>query len=421
MHHKHSLVELVDHVRRNSAFYRDLYRDLPARLPGDFAVTDLPVTPHTGYWAAAGLADSRVLTGPLDDAIIFRSGGTTGAPKFVAYRNAEWAAFTGAFGRGMADLGFEPGDRVANLFYGGDLYASLLFITGSLASTPVPITQLPIGGATPVDAMAQTITELGATAVAGTVSTACRLAEYLTDTGRQLTGVRLVMFGGEAFHDDRRPLLAAAFPNATIRSIGYASVDAGLLGRSLPGHDPRRHATFAADTILEIVDEHTGRPITQPGVAGKILVTNLTRRLMPVLRYPAGDRAEWIDQAGGTFRLLGRSEEGVRVGPVALYYRDVHDLVSAVDGGGQVNGMQLLLRRRDGKDELTLRIAAAGANLDELRAAIAHRLDSTRPTFADHVRLGVIHPLAVEWSATADLAVNPRSGKLMHVVDERVR
>jgi phenylacetate-CoA ligase len=72
------------------------------------------------------------------------------------------------------------------------------------------------------------------------------------------------------------------------------------------------------------------------------------------------------------------------------------------------------LRRQDAKDQLVLRLAGAGSE-----AAIATRLSQLRPMFADHVSRGLIQPLAVEWVKTSDLRTNPRTGKLMRLLDER--
>src|SRR5690606_8712987 len=133
------------------------------------------------------------------------------------------------------------------------------------------------------------------------------------------------------------------------------------------------------------------------GRAGKVVVTSLTRRLMPVLRYPAGDRAEWVDFPRRRFRILGRSEEGARIGPVTLYIEDLRQIVSQADVQQLVVGMQVVLRHNDGKDLLVLRLATSGnAGREALGAAIASALDEARPMFASHVRQGVVHALAIE-------------------------
>ncbi|MFB0627503.1 phenylacetate--CoA ligase family protein [Streptomyces sp. AB3(2024)] len=412
--------DLVRFARDCSPFYADLYADLAPQVNN---LTDLPVVDQNEFWAANTLRDNLVLTAPLGEAVVFKTGGTTGTPRFSCYTREEWQEFVATFGAGLVDAGLRPGHRVADLFYAGELYASFLFVLDSLAHAPVANVRLPIGGAAPLESTVSTLDDFGAHVVAGTPTTLCRLAEYLISTGRQLPDVELLFFGGEALFEDQRRLLSGAFPHAVPRSLGYASVDGGLLGRPVPGPDSRVHRPFSPQTVVEILDETTGEPIREAARPGRVVVTQLFRRLMPVIRYPAGDRAEWTDTEGGPFRILGRAEEGVRVGPVSLYWEDAANAVAEADTGGLVTGMQLLVRREEGRDGLVLRLATAQdrdpAGLEVLAEAVVTGLNTARPLYPDSVANGFVHPLRVEWARHSDLAVNSRSGKLIRVLDER--
>ncbi|GAA0272494.1 phenylacetate--CoA ligase [Streptomyces polychromogenes] len=413
------LSDLIRFARHNSPFYRDLYASLP---PDADRLTDLPVVDQQAFWAANSPLDGRVLTGPLSEATVYKTGGTTGSPKFSVYTRDEWRTFVTAFGQGLVDTGLRPGHRVADLFYAGELYASFLFVLDSLAHAPVDNVRLPISGGAPLESTIPTLRDLAAQVLAGTPTTLCRLAEQVVSAGVRLDSVELLLFGGEALFDDQRRLLATAFPRAEARSIGYASVDAGLLGHPVPGPDARVHRAFTPYSVVEILDDSTDEPITEPGRPGRVVVTSLFRRLMPIIRYPAGDRAEWTGTGPGHFRILGRAEEGVRVGPVSLYTQDAQAAVATADTEGHVVGMQLVVRRWDGRDGLVLRLAAAPGGQhgrDELAGAVVSRLERVRPLYPDSVRAGFVHPMAVEWVRHRDLAVNPRSGKLVRVLDER--
>ncbi|MCD9194361.1 phenylacetate--CoA ligase family protein [Streptomyces albireticuli] len=417
----HQLSDLIRFARENSPFYANLYASL---TPDVDCLTDLPVVDQGEFWAANTLHDNQVLTAPLAEAAVYKTGGTTGAPKFSCYTREEWREFVTAFGAGLVDAGLKPGHRVADLFYAGELYASFLFILDSLAHAPVDNVRLPIGGGAPLESTVPTLEDFAAQVVAGTPTTLCRLAEHLVAQDRQLPAVELLFFGGEALFPDQRRLLARAFPNAEARSLGYASVDAGLLGRPVPGPDARVHRAFTPHSIVEILDETTGEPVTEPGRPGRVVVTMLFRTLMPIIRYPAGDRAEWTDTEAGHFRILGRAEEGVRVGPVSLYSQDAQAAVEEADTAGRVMGTQLVVRRWDGKDGLVLRLATAPgdddpAGLDVLAKEIVEGLYTARPLYPDSMAAGYVHPLEVEWARHRDLAVNPRSGKLIRVLDER--
>ncbi|MER5639086.1 phenylacetate--CoA ligase family protein [Kitasatospora sp. NPDC002227] len=417
-----TITELVRYVREHSPFYRELYADLP---DGAASLTDLPLIDHTAFWDAHGISDSRLLTGPQTDGIVIKTGGTTGAPRVSVYTRAEWRLMARAFGAGLPAAGLRHGDRVANLFYAGELYSSFIFTLNLLQEAPVDTVQLPIGGAAPLDYVIGALQDFSATVLTALPTSLCRLAREVIATVGTLPDVRLILFSGEAFYGDQLDLLARAFPTAEVRSIGYASVDAGILAGPVAGEpDSRVHEVFTSVKVVELLDPETGEPIEEPGRAGRLVATDLTRRLMPVIRYPVGDVAEWVDFPRRRFRLLGRTEEGARVGPVTVYLQDLRALVEGADEHGLVAEVQVVLRHRDERDELVLRLArnsaASEAARTALTAALAGQLAETRPMFADHAERGLIHPLAVEWVEPDALAYNPRSGKLVRLIDERM-
>ena len=142
--------------------------------------------------------------------------------------------------------------------------------------------------------VADLIASLDINVLAGNPVKLRAVADVVTARGQAADSVELLLFGGDLLFDDVRPGLARAFPRAGISSLGYASVDAGLIGGPVPGDDVRVHEAFTPYIQTEIVDD-ADEPITTPGVPGRLLVTNMFRTLMPIIRYPAGDRASWID------------------------------------------------------------------------------------------------------------------------------
>ncbi|MFG2785981.1 phenylacetate--CoA ligase family protein [Streptomyces sp. NPDC048419] len=419
------IAELIAFVREHSPFYRDLYADLSG---GTSNLAALPITDHTAYWASHGVESSRLLTGPHIDGPVFQSGGTTGSPKVSVYTREEWQGMCRSFGTGLPASGLRAGDRVANLFYAGALYSSFVFTFGLLHEAPVPTVQLPIAGSAPLEFTVAALSDFSVNVIAAPPTALCRLARHVIDTAGSLPGIRLALYSGEAIYNDQLDLLAEAFPGITVRSIGYASVDAGVLATPVPGvTDTRVHQALTADKVVELVDPETGEPVTRPGRPGRVVATDLARHLMPVIRYPVGDMAEWTDYPRRRFRLLGRAEEGARVGVVTVYLEDLRTALAAVDDHGLIAGMQVVLRHRDGLDELLLRLASDTpcgathrADREALELALTGKLAVQRPMFSEEVALGKVHPLAVEWVEPDRLTVNARTGKLVRLLDERI-
>jgi phenylacetate-CoA ligase len=409
------LWELVDFARRNSPFYAKAYRDVPPIVSD---ITQVPIVDQAAFWAANTWPHNQVLTGPLTDAGVYKSGGTTGAPKFSPWTRTEHADSVSAFGAGMVQAGLRPGQRVANLFSAGELYGGFLFIEAALHNAPVDNVRLPVAAA-PDDWIVHLMDGFGVDVLAGEPMKLASVAEHLVRRGRAAEGIELVLFAGDILFNDVRPLLTRAFPNAAISSLGYASVDAGLVGAPVPGDDVRVHEAFPNRTLVEIVDDESGEPVTSAGVAGRLVVTNLFRTLMPIIRYPVGDRAEWVDPRKQRFRLMGRSSEGARVGTVTMPTEDIRAVLIAADPDQVITGMQMVQRRWDGRDGLILRLASMDEPPPGLTERLIEAVYAARPLYPSEVVLGALHHLTVEWVRRHELRRNPRTGKLVQVVDER--
>ncbi|MFJ9454366.1 phenylacetate--CoA ligase family protein [Kitasatospora sp. NPDC101447] len=410
------LAELIRFARANSPFYAELYRDLP---PDADRIELLPVIDQAAFWAANTWPDNRVLTGPLTDAGVYKTGGTTGVPKFSPWTRTEHADSVTAFGAGLVRAGLRPGHRVANLFTAGELYGGFLYIENALHHAPVDNVRLGVGGAAPNPYIADLIAGFDVQVLAGEPMKLSAVAECLIERGQRADGVELLLFGGDLLFADLRPLLSRAFPKAAVASVGYASNDAGLVGAPVPGDDVRVHEAFADRTVVELLDEATGEAITAPGRPGRVVVTNLFRTLMPILRYPTGDRAEWTDSGCRRFRLLGRSAEGARVGTVTLPTEEVRAVLIAADPDRHIAGMQLVQRRWDGRDGLILRLGHLGLPPADLGDRLVEAVYAALPLYPSEVALGSLHDLAVEWVPRSELVTNPRTGKLQQVLDER--
>jgi len=414
------LNDLVRYARAHSPFYRELYRDVP---DGPIALTDLPVIEQDAFWAANSPGENGLMTGPATDGIAFKSGGTSGNPKFSFFSRDEWVAFCEAFGRGLSANGLAPGEKVANIFYGGELYASFLFITKSIEHAPTGAVVYPVMGATDPEVILHILEEHQIDVLAGVPSSIIQLAGQAERSPGLRLKLKKILFGGEAFYPDQRAYLSRVFPGVQILSVGYASVDAGLLGYADGSCGPNEHRVFGAETHFEILDEETGEPIHEEGRPGKVVITELTRRLMPIIRYPAGDLAEWVEPAGGLdrkFRILGRSEEGARIGPMTLYLEDVRKILGKLSELGIID-FQVVVTHDDRRDRLTLRLAVSDPERFQVSDAqrIIDTLYTERPMFPELIAGEKIHPAEISWIREDALERNPRTGKLKRIIDRR--
>lgn len=417
--------ELSEHlcfVREHSAYYREAWAAVWKQGGAVPPLGELPITDHVGYWEANTTQNNRLLTGPHTDGVVFKSGGTTGNPKFSFFSNADWHLFCRQFGQGMRRGGLRASERVANIFYGGQLYASLLFIGRCIEEAGVGVS-FPIAGFASPEEILEDIKEFDIDTVAGVPTTIMNLIPLLAAEKGALSVSRFI-YGGEAMYPDQVAALQRAVPGCRVQSIGIAGVDYGEMGWVDDSCEPGVHRAFDESTVLELLDEE-GQPLHEVGAEGALHITNFQRKLMPLVRYPVGDRGRWIDPPdcpGRRFKVLGRTEKGARIGPMTLYMEDMQRVLDEAAGETGFVAFQLVVEHEDRRDRCILRVAVP--NPEEMRpamsATVVEALYKERPLFPEAIEKGLVHLPVVEWVPPSELFTNPRTGKLMRLIDRRI-
>jgi phenylacetate-CoA ligase len=416
---KWPLKEIIEHAKAHSPYYRELYKDIDTS-----DLSKLPIIDQVKFWKA------EVLTSSDPDGIVFKSGGSTGAPKYSYFTNLEWESFCISFGLGMAEGILESGDRIANLFYAGDLYASFLFIKDSLQAIPAEhkkLSMFPIAGQTEHLQILKTLDEFKINTIVGVPSAILMLLEKYSFNKAKYPNMKIekLLFGGEALYDDQKEALLNLFPDVQISSIGCASVDGGLIGYSSADCENGEHRVFDGSHIIEIVDPDTFEVITEKNRVGKILLTNLSRKLMPIIRYPAGDLAAWIEDEGAPnrkFKLQGRSEEAARLGTLSVYFEDTRDMVMKTLGDCKGIQFQMVLYHFNHKDELTIKISSPDlGQKNNVKQCILDTFIAEKAGYSDLLAKGLIHPLRIDIVRPDELESNVRTGKLKRIIDRRIK
>ncbi|MDR3095032.1 MAG: hypothetical protein LBU62_10415 [Bacteroidales bacterium] len=417
----YNLDYLLQYARQHSPYYRELCKNLPEK---PVTVEQMPVIRQVEFWEAnTSGADNRVLTEPFKDGIAFKSGGTTSAPKFSVFSKDEYATFCELTGQAMMYNGVKAGDRFANLFYGGQMYASFLYVHSWIQACPISLIEYPVMGSTPLPDIIHIIEQHRTNVLAGVPTTIVSICQYAQEHHIDLSFVERIYFGGETFFPDQRQFVQSVCRGVSIRSSCYSLVDGGIVGFCDDSCNFNEHRAFDYAVVLEIIDEETGEVIHETGREGNLVVTSLYRTLQPMIRYPLGDRGVWTEPQGTSnrkFKLLGRAEEGARIGPISLYYEDIRGIFVPVEGVDILN-YQLVITHTEGKDKLTVRVAtdnAAGAQ--EHAADYLAALYEERPMILSEAKIGHIHIPELVFGDTTILDSNPRTGKTKRIIDERI-
>ncbi|MCX2546427.1 phenylacetate--CoA ligase family protein [Pseudomonas sp. COW5] len=412
--------ELVAFARQHSSFYASHFSEVPEQV---MSLSELPVIDPAQYWKDSHDLDRwPVLTAGLDNAMVFKTGGTTGDGKLSVFERREWQTLVEDFA-GSLKSRLNKGDRVANLFFVGDLYASFIFTHDALAHVQPGIVEFPFTGHVDSSVLADAIFRHRINVLAGLPAHLLSFAAWLERQERRLECVESLLYAGESLFPAQLQLLGRVFPNVRVASLGYASVDAGFIGASHPDCALGEHRMTQGHSVLEILDEQTGEVIEECDRTGRLVMTNLTRRLMPLIRYPVGDRACWreVEQTPARkFALMGRCADSqrVRVGILTLLPDEIGNAVQCITHS---DDWQLVIEQTGTKDILTLKWApdaerpTSAESERMLRSALIEHYPLISQLNADHLL-----DLQIDCCTVQDLSRHPRSGKRQRVLDLRV-
>lgn len=402
---------LLHHARR-APYYADRIPAEPLEHLDQLA--EIPLLDRASFRDNAPPVATGLFTRPASECYVFASGGTTDRPRYVYRSHSENAINCKLLAKGLAAGGLERGHVVVNQLAAGELWAGMWVFDKALEY--VGATILPVGSTADMEMVAQILGDFRADALISLPTQALSLAGYVAEKGVRLRVPRLVT-GGEPLYPEARAQLTASLGVEVFQSAGYASNETGTIGyRCEASREGEFHLHEGAQHI-EILAEDG--PTEEPHVPGRIIVTNLYRTLMPVIRYDVGDLGCLLPdpcacgRRSRRFRLLGRDGSRVRLGTSFFYPSQFAEAV------GRVPGLSLSFRLvidNDGRRDL-LGVEVEGT-ADAAR--LEHELSTIRDIAAE-VRSGYLAPPSVRVVPRGALPRSRRTGKIAAIDDRRGR
>ncbi len=297
------LETIVTVARGLSPFYRSLYSRLPREA---VRLQDLPIVDSASFEEANSVEGNQILTRRPDEGVVFKTRSRGGRDQFTYYTRSEWTVETELAGINLVKNGFRAGDRVANMLSAAELDSGLLFLDSLLAQTNLGLMRFPLPAHITEKAKLEILREFKINILCGSPATLKKLAEFVTLVSAENVDeralVRRIFFAAEFLSERDRLFLSLVFPNASIRSLGYIHGEMGTVAYCDRECGPGEFRCLDGPVIVEILAEGTGQPIEEVGQPGLVVVTKLTRRLMPFIRVPAGEWGAWREPQGAPNR-----------------------------------------------------------------------------------------------------------------------
>lgn len=320
------LKKIVEHVYRNTPFYRKKMQELGI-TPDDIKdIDDIVKLPFTTKNDLRDNYPFGLCAVPMSQILrIHASSGTTGKPTVVGYTHKDLSAWTESLSRSFCAYGANQND-LFQIAYGYGLFTGGLgahYGAENIGASVIPISS----GNT--EKQITLMHDFGATVLCCTPSYALFIADTLNDTGiaRNQLKLRIGVFGAEPWTENMRKEIEEKLNIKAYDIYGLSEIAGPGVGYEC---ECQNGTHLNEDHYFpEIVDPLTLLPV-EPGKTGELVFTHLTKEGMPLLRYRTKDLTalhyETCD-CGRTLvrmdRILGRSDDmliirGVNVFPTQI-------------------------------------------------------------------------------------------------------
>jgi phenylacetate-CoA ligase len=383
----------------------------PADIGGLEDIAKLPFT------TKADLRDTYpfgLFASPIEEVVrLHASSGTTGKPIVVAYTREDLDVWTNVMVRSLASCGITHGDIVQNA-YGYGLFTGGLgahYGAEALGATVIPIS----GGNTERQIMV--MKDFRVTAICCTPSYFIHLLERAGELGIDVRNLplRTGVFGAEPWTESMRRHIESAGGIRAFDIYGLSEITGPGVAIECCAQDGLH--LFEDHFYPEIVDPESGEPLPE-GCEGELVITTLSKRAMPMIRYRTRDITALISKPCPCGRTLRRIRRIGRRSDDMIILRGINVFPSQIEGAlmsveGTLPHYQIVLTREKGLDQMEVLVEVTpevfsdqiGA-LETLHDKIVYELDQT---LGLRVAIRLVRPQTIQRS----------EGKAQRVSDRR--
>ncbi len=351
------LKETLERVWQRVPAYREKMAAAGVAPGAIGSLGDLPRLPFT---TKADLRDAYpfgLFASPMHEIVrLHASSGTTGKPVVAAYTREDVELWTSVMMRSLAMAGVHAGDIVQNA-YGYGLFTGGLgahYGAEGLGATVIPIS----GGNT--DRQILVMRDFGVTVICCTPSYFLHVTDRAAQMGVNLSELplRIGIFGAEPWTEAMRTRIQRLTGIRAFDIYGLSEIIGPGVGMECECRNGLH--IFEDHFYPEIIDPATGDPV-EPGQEGELVLTTLTKRAMPMVRYRTRDITALIPEPCPCGRTLRRIRRIGRRSDDMLIVRGVNVFPSQVEAAlleveHTLPHYQIVLTRDRGLDQMEVQV-----------------------------------------------------------------
>ncbi|MDF7806034.1 phenylacetate--CoA ligase [Pontiellaceae bacterium B12219] len=405
---------ITKHAYDNQALFRERM-DASGVTPDDIrTLDDIRKLPFTQKTDLRDTYPYGLFAVPMNEVVrLHASSGTTGKPIVVAYTNEDIEVWKEVMVRAYACAGLDSGDIIQNA-YGYGLFTGGLgahYGAEALGATVIPIS----GGNSERQIMV--MRDFGTTAICSTPSYFLHLIEFAEKMGINWEDfpLRAGIFGAEPWTDEMRDYIEGKTGIKAFDIYGLSEIIGPGVGMACSEQNGLH--IFEDHFMIEIVDPVTDEPMPD-GQEGELIITTLSKKAMPVMRYRTHDITSIIAEKCACGRTIRRINRIARRSDDMFIIRGVNIFPSQIEAAllkveETLPHYQIVLYRSGGMDQMEVQVEVTAETFSDtvrgveavhkqLSEAIAHILGI-------RVKLTLVEPNTIERSM----------GKAKRVIDNR--
>ncbi len=350
------LKDLLKRVVQGSPFYQKKFREANVDIEKIKSLEDLKLLPFTHKEELRDAYPLGLQAVP-DSAVvrIHSSSGTTGKPVIIPYTRNDVDTWAELMMRCYMLAGLTNQDRIQITPGYGLWTAGIGFQLGAerLGAMAIPT------GPGNTEKQLEMLVDLKTTALASTSSYALLLAEEIEKRGlKDRIHLRTGVIGSERWSEKMRSRIENELGIETFDIYGLTEIYGPGIALDCSYHEGMHY--WSDNLLFEIIDPITGEQLPD-GTLGELVITTLTKEGAPLIRYRTRDLTRIIPglcKCGCPFpridRILGRSDDRIKFKAVNIYPGQIEDIIHKVPGVS--SEYQILLTRKDGRDNMTFRV-----------------------------------------------------------------
>lgn len=316
---------------------------------------------------------------------IHASSGTTGKPIVVAYTRRDLERWARLMGRSLDATGVKKGDIIQNM-YGYGLFTGGLGIHYGARAVGATVVPTSVGN---TKRQLMLMKDLRTTVVTCTPSYMVYLVEASRVEGyepRTDFSLKIGIFGAEPWSEEARKRIEEGFGLRAHDIYGMSELYGPGVG--IECEEQNGLHIWGDEFLVETINPDTGE-VLDPGKAGELVFTMLSREAMPLLRYRSRDLSTVLEEecTCGRYhnrikRIKGRSDDMLIVGGVNVFPSQVEHVLMNIPGLG--DQYQIIVSQK-GLDRLTVKVEVSTNMLNDpnLLKRIQHDLSAVLSIRAD--------------------------------------